>query len=507
MSSNEHFNAFHRFIIPSALGLGLLAATTFACSDAADSDEDSDSGASSSSGGPTIENPPDNTEDSGGGTTDSGHTPDAAGHTDAGHADAGHTDGGLPESGISDSGTSDSGAHDSGIPDSGVKDTGTPDTGAPDTGAPDSGAPDSGGYDGGLSPATCIERTQTRYLLRNDGKLLFDDGKTAVIDAATGLPLTNVTSVADGYDHGCASTSDGQAVCWRLSTDTYANSNGQLGNGTTGDKGTLYRATPVLMAAGKPLSKVATMADGTSESYYHGGTSCAITSEGKIYCWGELTWLVNNGTYLASPYAQLITVNGFDALTKVTQLAYTSTYACALVRGSGTNEVWCWGENTDYNLGQGDNVKRQFPTKVLGLANPTQVSIADYYSYKDGTTCAIDGGNVKCWGNNTNGACGNDGPDTSCVNPVTVLGPGGGTALNNVTQLVGSGFNYSYPATCALRDNAVWCWGNNYAKHATSIGVPNVVGLSSTGVLADDGVFHPFLVSSGKTVNPFCGPL
>lgn len=515
MSSSKHFNAFHRFIVPSALGLGLLAATTFACSDAADFDDDSDAGTSSSSGDPIIDNPPENTEDSGGGTTDSGHTPDAAAHTDAGHTDAGHADGGLPESGTSDSGTSDSGttdsgSHDSGISDSGVKDTGTPDTGSPDTGAPDSGAPDSGGsggYDGGLSPSTCIQRLDARYMLRTDGKLMLDDGKTPITDATTGLPVSNFTSAADGAYHGCGSTADGKALCWRLRLDKYSNLYGQLGNGTSGETGPLYRASEVLVSAGKSLTNVATMASGTAVDNQsgHADSSCALTKDGKAYCWGDVTSLVNGGTSLFSTYAQPITVDGATPLSGIVQLAYTSSYACAVTQSSGQSSIWCWGENSAYNLGQGDQNKRQYPTKVLGLVNPTQVAIGNSIN-SPGITCAIDQGNVKCWGlNNSNfGACGNDSFDSYCVNPVTVLGPTG-LAFEGATKLVGG--SSSNVSMCALRNNdTVWCWGADFARHAGNIGIPNVVGLGGARALTDDGVYH-FIPTSGGQLKPFCGPL
>src|SRR3954462_12376493 len=99
------------------------------------------------------------------------------------------------------------------------------------------------------------------------------------------------------------------------------------------------------------------------------------------------------------------------------------------------------------NLGPGDTVTHQYPSKVLGIASPSKVVSTEWRcgSYSCAGTCAIDGNKVRCWGN------------TGFANlsgPTLVTLPGGTTALDGVVDLrAGTG------SFCALRsDNSLWCW-------------------------------------------------
>src|SRR5204862_283030 len=84
--------------------------------------------------------------------------------------------------------------------------------------------------------------------------------------------------------------------------------------------------------------------------------------------------------------------------------------ACALVQGTSAKEVWCWGYNAYGSLGTGDKLIRKYPTKVLGLTAPTQVLMGGATM----TTCAIDAGNVRCWGYNGYGSVGDVGQYKIC---------------------------------------------------------------------------------------------
>ena len=241
-----------------------------------------------------------------------------------------------------------------------------------DAGVVDAPAP---AIDGAI--ASCVHALNGLYVVRADGKLLYENTVEQVIaDADTGLSLDGVTDVAAGSHiastyHGCAVVPGGKVKCWQLNA-TYGNSSGQLGNGTTAASAVLHRGTTVLTGPNAPLTNAVTvMADED--------TSCAVTSDGKLWCWGDLTWLVNKGTpALHVGYAQAITVDGSTALTGVLQASIRSNQGCALVQGS-PNSVWCWGYNGSQSLGQGDTVARQYPVKVLGLTAPTKVSVIAAY--------------------------------------------------------------------------------------------------------------------------------
>lgn len=83
------------------------------------------------------------------------------------------------------------------------------------------------------------------------------------------LPL-GVVSLASRYGNGCVAMSDGSAACWGY------DDMGQLGNGTKMNNSTM---SPVVVTG---LSEVSAIATGTSHS-------CASTRNGSLYCWGSNT--------------------------------------------------------------------------------------------------------------------------------------------------------------------------------------------------------------------------
>src|SRR4029077_8539698 len=134
-----------------------------------------------------------------------------------------------------------------------------------------------------------------------------------VIDNASGTnstPLANVQSVQQNALAACAVIAGGTVSCWQEDA-TNGNTYGQLGDG---DKNPIavYRAVPVLKAANTPLTNVVSLAAGSNSN-----ATCAITNDQKLWCWGDVTWIVNGGTQDYSPYAQMITTDGMSPLTGV----------------------------------------------------------------------------------------------------------------------------------------------------------------------------------------------
>jgi len=368
---------------------------------------------------------------------------------------------------------------------------------------------------GGAS-CSCAKTLFGRYLLREDGALLYETdptstAQTTVLDANTGLPLANVTDALEGSTHGCAVLGTDQSVwCWRTAAN--GNSSGQLANGTTDTSGPVFRATQVLAAANQPLTNVVAVADVRQGNL--GTVACAVTADGKLYCWGTLTWITNNGTALSSPYAIPVTTDGVTPLTGVVQASLDgSAYACAIVQGASSKDVWCWGENGNGQLGTGDQTSRRYPTKVVGIANPVKVVASGSY----GTTCVIDGTNVRCWGLNVKGAVGNGTTNSPVLAPTLVTLSGGTTALSGIVDIVGGTYpnplDGDFDAMCALaNNNTVQCWGFGFQTSPATYGVSNVVALGTLGtsdsnatvrLLTSDGVYH----IGTTTRSPNCGLL
>jgi alpha-tubulin suppressor-like RCC1 family protein len=138
------------------------------------------------------------------------------------------------------------------------------------------------------------------------------------------------------------------------------------------------------------------------------------------------------------------TVDGAVASgTKATAVVVGARHACALT-AAGT--VFCWGDNSDGQLGDGTTDQRNAPVAVTGLANPVVAIAAG-----DQHTCALDStGAVMCWGSNGSDALG-DGSSAAMRSK-----PGPVPGLTGVTAIGAGG-----SSTCALTASGAECWGAN----------------------------------------------
>ncbi len=130
---------------------------------------------------------------------------------------------------------------------------------------------------------------------------------------------------------------------------------------------------------------------------------------------------------------------------------------CAIRQGS----AYCWGQNTNGQLGDGSTTQRNTPVKVAdgAMTNTDISSIVPSARH----TCAIknsNDGTVYCWGQGGDGALGN-GSRADSPTPITVES-GAMTANDSITDIAAGG-----RFTCAIRTNAadnnvVYCWGDNF---------------------------------------------
>ena len=255
----------------------------------------------------------------------------------------------------------------------------------------------------------------------NTGEL--GDGVTArsrhVPAAVAGL--SGAAALAAGSFSTCARMTDGTVRCWGY------NSDGQIGDGTTG--GT--RATPTVA-----LGLTAVTDLGLGQTF-----ACAL-SAGLVRCWGS-----NNSGGLGLGYADSFghprAGNPVMGLTGAAGLGVGLFFSCAHTTGGLAR---CWGANEDGQLGDGTLVSRSVATAVAGLGDVTAIVGGQRHA------CARRGdGTVACWGSNSTGQAGDGTMVTPRPNATTVPGLGG------VAQLAAGDFH-----TCArLTDGTVRCWGNN----------------------------------------------
>ncbi len=246
-----------------------------------------------------------------------------------------------------------------------------------------------------------------------------DDGEFVDTGRAY-LFLSQVAVLATGGRHTCALTPESGVKCWG------ANSDGQLGNGTTTDRSTPgyisgLRFTAAAVAAG--------------ESH-----TCALTTGGGVRCWGDNGYgQLGDGTMTdrTTPVKVPGLISGTAAV------AAGAYHTCALSANSG---VKCWGANEYGQLGDGTTTQRSTPVNVDGLTSGVlAIAAGDYH------TCALTAsGGVKCWGSNDHGQLG-DGTTTDRSTPVDVPGMSGVKAITA-----------GKAHTCALTTGSgVKCWGAN----------------------------------------------
>ena len=257
-------------------------------------------------------------------------------------------------------------------------------------------------------------------------------GEGALGDEFAPMPVLGgltFTAITAGHLHSCALTSTGATYCWG------ANSAGELGDGTT-----TRRLTPNLIFGGTTFASVAagwsltcglTTAGAalcwgltvfgfpvTAPLLVPGGltftaltvgeaTACGLTSAGAAYCWDVFA--------AATPVPGGIALRALSLWGNVAQGLYFEVpgHACGL---TSAGEAYCWGNNGAGELGDGTQVYRVTPTRVLGGLRFTGITAGPFH------TCAWTGaGAAYCWGSNDSGELG-DGTATFRTAPALVSG-------------------------------------------------------------------------------------
>jgi len=206
------------------------------------------------------------------------------------------------------------------------------------------------------------------------------------------LGVSDALALAAGGRHTCAVQVDGAVWCWG------SNYGGQLGNGTTVDS-----ALPVQVAGLSDAIAVSTGGLGLDSIYI----TCALRTDGTVWCWGTNPWGLGNGGTSSSVPVQVTGVS--DAV----GISAGGTQACAVTSGGN---VWCWGNGYEGQLGGGVYAESSVPVQVLSPPGAVAVAAGGTHS------CAmfVDGA-VWCWGD---GAAGQHGDgDTAARNVPDQVAP------------------------------------------------------------------------------------
>jgi len=303
---------------------------------------------------------------------------------------------------------------------------------------------------------------QNEYGQLGDGTTTSHSTPVDVIGLSSG-----VAAITAGRYHTCALTSSGGVKCWGY------NAPGQLGDGTTID-----HLTPV---------NVVGLSSGVTAVTTGDTNTCALTN-GGVKCWGREFDEFGGSTDHSTPFNVSGLSNGVIAIT-------TGAYhTCALISSGG---VKCWGWNVLGQLGDGTTTSHSTPVDVVGLSSGVTAITAGSFGWPSPHTCAlISGGGVKCWGRNDNGQLG-DGTTIDRRTPVDVNSLNGGV----------SAINAGGPHTCILiNGGSVKCWGNNSdgqlgdgttTNHNTPV---DVVGLSGGVSAISAGGSHTCTLTNSGAV-------
>lgn len=264
------------------------------------------------------------------------------------------------------------------------------------------------------TPATAMADNGKRFRLvaTNSAGQATSNAATLTVNAAPLPPAPTISrKVAAGYQQTCAIKADGTVLCW-----------GYNGFGAVaGTNNTSYPPRQV------PLAGTATaVATGYSGS-------CAIHNGGTLSCWGDLmaSW---------TPLA----VSG---ATDVRAVVVGDGHACFIQGAART--VYCFGNNSARQLGDGSVVSTRTPVVALGVGGLPMTGAVDVAAGRSHSCAAFDSGAVLCWGYNALGETG----------AATV---GGSTDANAVpigdAVAVAAGDAYS----CAVKASGqVACWGRS----------------------------------------------
>lgn len=230
-----------------------------------------------------------------------------------------------------------------------------------------------------------------------------------------------------------------------------------------------------------PIGRVEKIKTATDVSA--GGThTCARLADGTVWCWGENgQGQLANGNTTDSSTPEII-----NGISKATAVAAGGYHSCARL-DNGT--VLCWGLGS---AGQtGSSLPQSGVVTVSGMTTAIAVAAGGHYS------CALlDDGTVRCWGLNSFGQLGNGTTITASSIPVEVKD----ITPNRPADMIAAGAGH---ACARLTDQTVHCWGFNERGQlgngtTTSSSVPVVVsGIKNAITVAAGGRHSCALLDDG----------
>ena len=168
-----------------------------------------------------------------------------------------------------------------------------------------------------------------------------------------------------------------------------------------------------------------------------GGHICGLTPEGTAYCWGDNSQgQLGDGSRTARAAPTLVRVS-----TRFVDISVGAAHSCAL---GADGSAWCWGSNKAGQLGDNSIDNRTRPVLVRGREQFVSLSAGGSH------TCGVRASKVYCWGDGFSGQIGNA-IQQNQREPFPVR-----TTLSFRSVVSGE------LHTCGLTTSGrAWCWGDN----------------------------------------------
>ena len=372
---------------------------------------------------------------------------------------------------------------------------------------------DDGGVQTASCEANCTAATCGDAIVNALASETCDDANTDPLDGCGNTCLVGVRDIAAGDGHTCAILADHTLRCWgwgnggrlgyanteTIGNDELPNTVGAvslgatpasidlgIGHGCVVDVNDGVRCWGLSQAGQLGYGNTETIGDDEIPSAAGivsvGGpvvqvsaglvSTCALLTDGSVLCWGGGLWGTLGYGNTASIGDDELPIAAGDVSLGATALAVTSGrfHACAVLEGG---MVRCWGDNPYGQLGLGhtetigdDEVPSSAPVVDVG-GTVVEISAGNHH------TCArLDDGAVRCWGASAWGLLGYGnaefiGDDESPTDA-------GDVQLGGVAVQLASAQSH----TCALlEDGTVRCWGQ---------GLLGRLGYGNTANIGDD---------------------
>ena len=264
---------------------------------------------------------------------------------------------------------------------------------------------------------------------KNEGHIMGQNTNSFYpVHVETPSPLV---SLSVGYHEACGLDAVGKAWCW-----------GENARATVGDGTRTPRPDPV------PIAPMLTFEKIVASDY---GTTCALTDQQRLYCWGTFPTAIWRNTNMSQPQDATV----YQAPVEMTpETVRDFTLGAVLCARRDVDGVWmCQGENEDGQLGDSTKSPNETFFDLPGSASFKQVVSGSYH------TCALDMvDHVWCWGTNVEEGLGHPLPDDAAdqtnrefLEPTRTSWP------NKYQRLYGERSR----AWCGISESGIECWGGN----------------------------------------------